>query len=30
MATRDIAGLTIEVNEEGFLVNPDVWNREIA
>ena len=30
MATRDIAGATIEVNEEGFLVNPDVWNREIA
>ncbi len=30
MTTRDIAGATIEVNEEGFLVNPDVWNREIA
>lgn len=30
MTTRDLAGATIEVNEEGFLVDPNVWNRDIA
>lgn len=30
MTTREFAGATIEVNEEGFLVNPDDWNKEIA
>jgi tRNA 2-thiouridine synthesizing protein E len=30
MTTRDIAGATIEVNEEGFLVNPEDWNKDIA
>lgn len=30
MASKVIAGKTIEVNEEGFLVNPADWNEEIA
>jgi len=30
MATKVIAGKTVEVNEEGFLVNHDDWNEEIA
>jgi TusE/DsrC/DsvC family sulfur relay protein len=30
MTTRDFAGATVEVNEEGFLVNPDEWNKDIA
>jgi tRNA 2-thiouridine synthesizing protein E len=30
MTTRDIAGATVEVNEEGFLVNPEEWNKDIA
>lgn len=30
MTTRTIAGTTVEVNEEGFLTNPDEWTREIA
>jgi TusE/DsrC/DsvC family sulfur relay protein len=30
MTTRDIAGATIEVNEEGFLTDPNVWNKDIA
>jgi tRNA 2-thiouridine synthesizing protein E len=30
MTTRDIAGATIDVNEEGFLTNPDQWTKEIA
>ncbi|MCS7060216.1 MAG: TusE/DsrC/DsvC family sulfur relay protein [Anaerolineae bacterium] len=30
MATRTIAGKTVEVNEEGFLINPNDWTKEIA
>lgn len=30
MTTRDIAGAAIEINEEGFLVNPDEWSKDIA
>lgn len=30
METRTIAGFEVEVNEEGFLVAPEVWSREIA
>ena len=30
MATRTIAGQTVEVNEEGFLTDPAQWTREIA
>lgn len=30
MASKVIAGKTVEVNEEGFLVNPEEWTKEIA
>ena len=30
MATMELAGKTVEVNEEGFLVNPDDWSEEMA
>ena len=30
MATFELAGKTIEVDDEGFLVNPDDWNEEVA
>ena len=30
MTTREIAGKTVEVNEEGFLTNPAEWTKEIA
>ncbi len=30
MATRTIAGKTVEVNEEGFMTNPNEWSKEIA
>ena len=30
MSTREIAGKTVEFDEEGFLVNPDEWNKDIA
>ena len=30
MATREIAGKTVQVNEEGFLTNPSEWTKEIA
>jgi tRNA 2-thiouridine synthesizing protein E len=30
MPTRDIAGKTVQVNDEGFLTNPVEWTREIA
>ncbi len=30
MATKTLAGKTIEVNDEGFLVNPDDWTEEMA
>ena len=30
MATRIIAGKTVQVNEEGFLTDPSEWNKDIA
>lgn len=30
MATREIAGVTVKVNDEGFLTDPSEWTREIA
>jgi len=30
MATKTIAGITLEVNEEGYLADPSKWTREIA
>lgn len=30
MATRTIAGKTVQINEEGFMTDPSEWSREIA
>ena len=30
MATTTIAGTTYDVNEEGFLTDPTVWNEELG
>ncbi len=30
MATIDVKGKPIEVDEDGFLVDPDVWNQDIV
>ena len=30
MATRLIAGKTVQVNEEGFMTDPSEWTKEIA
>ncbi len=30
MATREIFGKTVQVNEEGFMTDPNEWNKEIA
>ncbi|MDO9084626.1 MAG: TusE/DsrC/DsvC family sulfur relay protein [Anaerolineaceae bacterium] len=30
MASKEIAGKVVEVNEEGFLANPADWTKEIA
>ncbi|RME80376.1 MAG: TusE/DsrC/DsvC family sulfur relay protein [Caldilineae bacterium] len=30
MTTREIAGKTVHVNEEGFMTDPSEWTREIA
>ena len=30
MATKMIAGKTVQVNEEGFMTNPSEWTKEIA
>jgi tRNA 2-thiouridine synthesizing protein E len=30
MTARDIAGITVQVNEEGFMLNPGEWSKEIA
>lgn len=30
MSTKEIAGKTVNVDEEGFLANPADWNEEIA
>ena len=30
MATKTIAGKTVQVNEEGFMTNPAEWNKDLA
>jgi TusE/DsrC/DsvC family sulfur relay protein len=30
MATKTIDGHQVEVNDEGYMLNPDQWNRNIA
>jgi tRNA 2-thiouridine synthesizing protein E len=30
METVVIAGQSVEVNEEGFMLNPEMWNKDIA
>lgn len=30
MPTKTIAGATVQVNDEGFLTDPNEWNRDIA
>ena len=30
MATRTIAGQTVQVNDEGFMTNPAEWSKDIA
>lgn len=30
MATKTYAGKTVEVNDEGYFVNPSEWTREMA
>jgi tRNA 2-thiouridine synthesizing protein E len=30
MATKTIAGKTVQVNEEGFMTNPNEWTKEMA
>ena len=30
MPTREIAGKTVQVNDEGFMTNPAEWNKDIA
>ncbi len=30
MSTIEVQGATLELNEEGFLANPEVWNEEVA
>jgi tRNA 2-thiouridine synthesizing protein E len=30
MAQKQIAGVTVEVNDEGYFVDPKVWTKEMA
>src|SRR5512139_1399223 len=30
MTTKMIAGINVQINEEGFMTNPADWNKEIA
>lgn len=30
MATKTVAGKTVQVNDEGFMTNPSEWSKEIA
>ena len=30
MAVKDIAGVQVELDDEGFMTNPDQWNEDIA
>jgi TusE/DsrC/DsvC family sulfur relay protein len=30
MAEKEIAGKTVQVNDEGYMTNPEEWTREVA
>ncbi len=30
MAEKEIAGKTVQLNEEGYLTNPEEWTKEVA
>jgi len=30
MATKNIAGITVNINKEGYLTDPSEWTKEIA
>ena len=30
MATKNLAGVSVEVNEEGYLTDSSQWNKEVA
>jgi len=30
MSTKDIAGKTVQVNDEGFMTDPSEWDKDIA
>ena len=30
MATREIAGKTVQVNDEGYMTSPNEWDKDIA
>ncbi len=30
MASRDIAGVTVDINDEGFLTDPSQWTKDVA
>lgn len=30
MATKNLAGVSVEVNEEGYLTDASQWNKEVA
>ncbi|MBN2412075.1 TusE/DsrC/DsvC family sulfur relay protein [candidate division KSB1 bacterium] len=30
MATKEIAGVQVELDDEGFMTNPEQWNEDIA
>ncbi len=30
MATKNIAGVNVDVNEEGYLTDPSQWTKEVA
>ena len=30
MSTKEIAGQTVQVNDEGFMTDPSEWDKDIA
>ncbi|MCJ7662117.1 MAG: TusE/DsrC/DsvC family sulfur relay protein [Anaerolineales bacterium] len=30
MSTKEIAGKTVQVNDEGFMTDPSEWNKDVA
>ena len=30
MSTKTICGTTVQVNDEGFMTNPNEWTKDIA